>query len=208
MVDAPHTKAELRNALRQRRHSLSPSQQAAASAALVQSVTQLPAWTDARHIALYLPQDGEIATGPLNAAARGQGMLVYLPVVTDADTLQFARWDSGTGLVENRYGIPEPPAEAARLTPGELDIVLIPLVGWDNYGNRLGMGGGYYDRTLSGQRDALLVGLAHECQCVEKLPRESWDVPMDYIATDAALYRDRGNGEKMEVLFGENNPGL
>jgi 5-formyltetrahydrofolate cyclo-ligase len=207
MVDKPHTKPELRTVLRQRRNALSPSQQRAAARSLVASVTRLPAWTDARHIAVYLARDGEIDTGPLKTAARQQGMHVYLPVITDADSLQFARWASGAALTKNRYGIPEPPATPC-CAPSDLDIIFMPLVGWDMRGNRLGMGGGFFDRTLSGTGAGLLVGLAHECQRVEKIPRESWDVSLDYIATDAALYRSGGSGEEAEVLFGENDPGL
>jgi 5-formyltetrahydrofolate cyclo-ligase len=82
------------------------------------------------------------------------------------------------------------------------------VVGWDLFCNRLGMGSGFYDRTLSGARGPLLVGLAHECQRVEKIPRESWDIGMDYIATDTALYRRRGKGNTAEVLLGDNDPGL
>lgn len=196
MVDTPHTKDALRNLLRQRRNALSRTQQDTAARALVSSVTKLPTWTEARHVAIYLAQDGEIQTGSLESAARERGMQVYLPVITDMDSLQFACWDCSVDLVNNRYGIPEPPSAVPRRAPTDLDIIFVPLVGWDNDCNRLGMGGGYYDRALSNQPTALLVGLAHECQSVEKLPSDSWDVPLDYIATDAALYRSRR--EKVE----------
>lgn len=193
MVDISHSKVELRTLLRQRRHALDPSQQEAAATALVRSVLQLPAWTDSRHVALYLARDGEIDPGPLEATARDQGKQVYLPVMAGRDSLRFARWDAAVDLVPNRLGIPEPPAAAPCRGVHELDIIFMPLVGWDDRGNRLGMGGGFYDRTLASEAAAVLVGLAHECQRVDEIPLEGWDVPLDYIATDAALYRGRGN---------------
>ena len=69
-----------------------------------------------------------------------------------------------------------------------LDIVFLPVVGWDRRGGRLGMGGGYYDRTLANISGPLLVGLAHDGQQVDDIPRESWDVALDYVATDTDLY--------------------
>jgi 5-formyltetrahydrofolate cyclo-ligase len=208
MVDKPHTKPELRRLLRQRRNALSPSQQRAAAQSLVDSAVRLPAWTNARHVSIYLATDGEIDTGPLEAAAREKGIHVYLPIITDTDSLLFNRWESGEVLVKNRYGIPEPTSSTPCSGPSSLDIIFMPLVGWDMLGNRLGMGGGFYDRTLSDARAKLLVGLAHECQRVDEVPCEGWDVRLDYIVTDAALYRSRGIGEEAEVLFGKNNPGL
>lgn len=200
MVDATHSRFELRKLLRQRRNSLGPSQQRAAARALITTVAVLPGWTKAQHIALYLARDGEIDTGPLEATAREYGKQVYLPVLTDGDSLRFACWDRDGELTENRFGIPEPPEGAPYRAVSDLDIVFVPLVGWDSRCNRLGMGGGFYDRALSGEPATVLVGLAHDCQRVDDIPRESWDVTLDYIATDAALYRGRGAGEKAEVI--------
>ena len=86
----------------------------------------------------------------------------------------------------------EPPPAAARRSANELDIIFLPLVGWDEFGNRLGMGGGFYDRTLAGVRQPLLVGLAHDCQRAERVPREAWDISMDFVATGSALVRCQG----------------
>ena len=192
MIEAHRDKASLRLMLRQRRAALSDTQQRNAAVALRDRVTTLPAWAGARLIAIYVANDGEIDAGPLGSRARDAGKQVYLPVIADGTTLEFARWETGAKLVANRYGIPEPPPATVRCPLSELDIVFVPVVGWDPLCNRLGMGSGFYDRALSSCRGPLLVGLAHECQRIEELPRESWDVGMDYIATDAALYRRRG----------------
>lgn len=194
MVDQSHTKPELRELLRQRRNALRPSQQRAAAESLVDHATQLPTWAEAQHIALYLAMDGEIDTRPLESALRERQTQLYLPVITVNGNLQFSRWDTGVMLVENRYGIPEPPPMTPGCDPSRLDIIFMPLVGWDKFGHRLGMGGGFYDRALFNAGATVLVGLAHECQRVEELPRDSWDVSLNYIATDTALYRCRGNG--------------
>lgn len=179
-------KAQLREQLRARRHALDASTQRDAGLHLAAFATQIPAWADARHIALYLPNDGEIDTGPLLEHARQQRKTVLLPVIS-GNSLQFAVWDSATPLINNRYNIPEPHADAERLTPAAIDIIFLPLVGWDQSGGRLGMGGGFYDRSLAGVVGPLRVGLAHRCQQVASVPRDNLDVTLDFVATDSAL---------------------
>jgi 5-formyltetrahydrofolate cyclo-ligase len=191
MPDSHRIKAGLRKSLRQRRGALSTTEQRAAAQSLVDPVIQLPPWSSAKCIAIYRANDGEIDTGPLETIARSLGKQIYLPTITEDDSLEFACWDTDDTLTKNRYHIPEPPASAARCSPSQLDIVFLPLVGWDLFGVRLGMGGGYYDRALANAAGPLLVGLAHECQRVEEVPRQSWDIVLDFIATDVALYRGK-----------------
>jgi 5-formyltetrahydrofolate cyclo-ligase len=187
MTVVHHRKALLRSDLRQRRNALSSNQQRASALELVHSVTELSSWDSAQRIALYQAADGEIDTCALEQLARKLGKQLFLPVLAD-DRLCFAQWETSVRLSPNRYNIPEPPQEAARCEPSDLDIIFLPLVGWDRRGSRLGMGGGFYDRTLSGVSGPLLVGLAHEVQQVEEVPQDPWDITLDYIATDAALY--------------------
>jgi 5-formyltetrahydrofolate cyclo-ligase len=189
MSDAHRIKSQLRNTLRLRRRALSPSAQDAAAQAVTLSVKDLPDWASAQRIALYLAADGEIDTRPLENIARSSGKKLFLPVITEGDSLEFAHWEVDDLLSNNRYNIPQPPATATRSAVSKLDIIFLPLVAWDLYGGRLGMGGGFYDRTLSGISGPLLVGLAHDNQQVEDVPQERWDIALDYIATDAALYR-------------------
>ncbi|MCB1706828.1 MAG: 5-formyltetrahydrofolate cyclo-ligase [Halioglobus sp.] len=188
MTDSHSSKAALRRDLRQRRQDLDPAAQHAAAHALVRSVLTLPGWTQAQNIALYLARDGEIDTAALASAARDAAKHLFLPVIRADNSLVFARWDTDDLPVANRFHIPEPPSGAERCPAAELDIIFLPVVGWDIHGGRLGMGGGYYDRSLTGNRGPLLVGLAHECQQVEQIPRDSWDISLDYIATDSALH--------------------
>jgi 5-formyltetrahydrofolate cyclo-ligase len=75
-----------------------------------------------------------------------------------------------------------------------LDIILLPLVAWDTQGHRLGMGGGYYDRSLAGVQNVIKVGLALELQKVEALVTEPWDIRMDFVATENGLIQCQGEG--------------
>ena len=141
---------------------------------------------------------------PLLGRAWDMGKQIYLPVLVGHphDRLLFAPYHAGASMKPNRFGIPEPevPREAL-LSPHLLDLALTPLVAFDASGTRLGMGGGFYDRTFAFLRHPShlpkprLLGLAYELQKVDALPRQSWDVPVDAVATEAALYP--GNTDRM-----------
>ncbi len=182
----------LRQQLRSSRRSLSHCQQqsAAEQISLLLSVdTDVIA---ARHIAFYLPNDGEIDCGLFMTRCQELGKQLYLPVVSDDESqplLLFQRFIPGTTpLFTNRYNISEPPFNIeACVKPTELDIVFCPLVGFDRQGNRLGMGKGYYDRTFAptqqGLEKPLLIGLAHSIQETRLTPNP-WDIPLDVIYTE------------------------
>lgn len=181
-------RALLRRELRERRRALSDADQRRAARGLVRQLCRLPALGRARRIALYWPMDGEIDPRRLAHCPGFRARALYLPVLRPfpPQTLAFARWRPGARLHRNRFGIPEPRGRAW-LPAARLDAVLLPLTGFDAAGNRLGMGGGFYDRTLAGHRRSdrpLLVGVAHACQQVERLPTASWDVPLAVVVTD------------------------
>lgn len=194
------TRRQLRQILRQRRRALTPHQQQQASRALCQRLRQLPEVQRARRIALYLPNDGEIDPRPLIPWLTQRRARVYLPVLKPLsdNRLWFVHYHPGTPMQRNRFGIPEPSTRhgahrARRLAGWTLDLILLPLVGFDEQGQRMGMGGGFYDRSLaftqrSGPRP-ILIGLAHECQHVACLPAAPWDVPLDTIVSDARVVR-------------------
>lgn len=188
----------LRRLLRQQRRQLSPLQQKKAARALYRQLAQHPLFRRARHLALYLPNDGEIDPRPLLREAQRRGKATYLPVLNawPRTRMTFQRLMPGERLVRNRFRIEEPRTNTARQRPvWTLDLVLMPLVGFDEEGGRLGMGGGFYDRSLAyrsrrkqGQKPTLL-GLAHECQKVDRLPLASWDVRLQGTVTDGGWYR-------------------
>ena len=188
MQTLPST-AELRQQLRQHirktRQNLTALQQQQAAQRITQQALSFIKQHQARNIALYLAVDGEIATQPLIEQLWQQGKNVYLPVLHPfcKGHLLFLRYLPDTPMKQNKYGIFEPHLNVQNVLPLEqLDVIFTPLVAFDKRGNRLGMGGGFYDRTLqNSQRRFITVGLAHQCQQVEALPIESWDIPLEQI---------------------------
>ena len=183
--------------LRKARRALSPCEQRQAARGLYRQLAQHPLFRRAKHIALYLPTDGEIDPRLLLCEARRRGKVTYLPVLSawPKTKMVFQRVDSGEKLIPNRYRILEPRINRARQRKvWALDLVLLPLVGFDATGGRLGMGGGFYDRSLAYQarrqswRKPTLLGLAHECQKVESLDQASWDVPLQGTVSDRQWY--------------------
>ena len=186
------TRHQLRHQLRQRRRQLTPQQQRTASLKLDRVLGRDRRFIRSQHIAFYLANDGEINPTALLNRAFKMNKHCYLPVLT-GKKLWFARYCIGDKLVNNRFGIPEPLNKHRRLPAKSLDMVLMPLVGFDRDGGRLGMGGGFYDRSFSWLhtqtqlRRPQLVGLAHHCQEVRQLTLASWDIALSAIATDKEL---------------------
>lgn len=145
-----------------------------------------PEFVSANTVAVYLAADGEVDTQPLIELAWRAGKQVYLPVLW-GKCLRFARYRPHAALRRNRLGIAEPAVKSYR-SIARLDLILMPLVGFDDRGGRLGMGGGFYDRSFARlpakRRRPARVGLAHACQHVDSLPLEPWDVPLTAVATD------------------------
>nr|WP_288911898.1 5-formyltetrahydrofolate cyclo-ligase [uncultured Pseudomonas sp.] len=188
---------QLRRLLRQARRALTPAQQREAARGLYRQLAQHPLFRRARHIALYLPNDGEIDPRLLLRAAQRRGKATYLPVLSPwpQTKMVLQRIRPGEKLRPNRFRILEPRMNIARQRKvWTLDLVLLPLVGFDDAGGRLGMGGGFYDRSLAylarrkQWRKPTLLGLAHECQKVERLAQASWDVPLQGTVSDRHWY--------------------
>ncbi|MCW9058531.1 MAG: 5-formyltetrahydrofolate cyclo-ligase [Gammaproteobacteria bacterium] len=190
------SRSDVRKRLRDARRALSPEQRVAHAEALAWHLARQPLFLTSRRIAAYLPVDSEMDPMPLVWRAWELGKTVYLPVLVPYghNRLWFAPFREGDPLVRNRFGIAEPlRIHRERANAIELDLVLAPLVGFDARGNRLGMGGGFYDRSFAflNRRQCWkkprLIGLAHECQQVPRLDGASWDVPLHAIATEEGL---------------------
>lgn len=191
----------LRRALRQARRDLSPLEQRRHSAALSRILGRDLGFLRARRLAAYWPADGELDPLPLLSLAARRNRHTYLPVLRPRapSRLWFVRYRPGEPLRPNRFQIPEPRGRQGRIAaPLTLDLVLVPLVGFDSRCNRIGMGGGYYDRTLAhlrhrqNWRRPRLIGIAHECQRLARIDPRPWDIPLDAVATERRIYRRSG----------------
>lgn len=206
-----HSRPALRRLLRARRRALTPAEQRQAARDLYRQLAQHPLFRRARHIALYLPNDGEIDPQLLRREAWRRGKHIYLPLLAHwpRTHMVFQRIDAAETLRRNRFRIPEPrPCPARQRRPWALDLLLLPLVGFDDTGGRLGMGGGFYDRALAYRlrhrnwQKPVLLGLAHACQQVDRLPLESWDVPLHATVTDRGWHAGCRREELEEALRG------
>ncbi|EKO3387300.1 5-formyltetrahydrofolate cyclo-ligase [Vibrio fluvialis] len=191
-----YSRHELRKLVRQQRNQLSSDIQYQASQDLICRFAALPEMQTCHHIALYLSTDGELDTQPLIEWLWSQGKAIYLPVLHpfSAGHLLFLHYQSSTPMTYNKFGILEPKLDQTLVKPvKELDLICTPLVAFDSHGHRLGMGGGYYDRTLAHWfktgEGAQPMGLAHDCQHVEQLPTEAWDIPLPKIITPSQIWQ-------------------
>ena len=192
-------RAKIRAEIRNTRKNLSNNQQIIAAQSLKMNFIQhlkSEKTTNSKHIAIYLSNDGELDTSLLIKELWSLNHTVYLPIIHpfNGANLLFQRYEKNSPMRANRYGILEPKLNCSQICPlPALDYLLMPLVAFDKQGNRLGMGGGFYDRTLARLHEQnwqkpQLIGLAHECQKVEALPIESWDVPLKTIITPDKTY--------------------
>ena len=187
----PDDRAALRDELRTRRREVAPPDRADAARRLAARAVAVLAARAPGRIGSYLPTDGEIDPTLAVDELRARGWTTMLPIVRPGHTMWFAPWDGQAPLRPNRYGIEEPIAPAELAAPTELDVVLVPCVGVDPRGNRLGFGAGYYDRAFGPAADGaaprtLLVGVVFDLQVVAALEPRSWDVPLDLVLCESA----------------------
>ncbi|HEY6942681.1 5-formyltetrahydrofolate cyclo-ligase [Dokdonella sp.] len=193
-MNATPNRAVLRKALRERRAALPAAERIAAAQAVVAQLEQVPEFMTDRRIGGYWAVEGELPLAALIGGMRARGQQYCLPVVGADRLLRFAPWRPGDALATNRFGIPEPAfAPTHLLAAGELDVVLVPMLGFDRNGHRLGFGGGWYDRSfafLAARADVgkpVLVGVAYAWQEIDALDAQPWDVRLDYVATEREL---------------------
>ena len=190
MNDDP--RARLRRELRQRRRDLPAAARIAAADALAERLLALPFAPASGFVAGYWASDGEIALHRWQL--RLPATLTYcLPVLAEDTTLRFAPWRPGQPLAGNRFGIPEPDVAAgALLRPEDMALVVLPLVGFDATGARLGMGGGWYDRSLAFRHETpappWLVGAGFSAQRVDAIESQPWDVRLDAVCCEDATF--------------------
>lgn len=185
----------LRQQKRKQRRQLSASQQAKHAQQLAEQLLSHPAFIDSQCIAAYLSNDGEIDPVYIIKQAWKLGKQVYLPVLSaHENSLLFAPFEKNSSMCRNQFGIDEPDCLPEHWLKAEhMDLILLPLVAFDEQGNRMGMGGGFYDRSLANirqqKKSTQLIGLAHEIQKVTQLEVQRWDIPLHAIATENDFYK-------------------
>ena len=192
MTAATPDRAALRRDLRNHRRAIPAAERIAAAERLADRLLELPFLPSVGDVAGYWAMDGEIALHAFQMRMP-HGLRYCLPVLS-GEALRFAPWRPGDPLATNRYGIPEPEVAAeALLEPRAMSLVLLPLVGFDVRGHRLGMGGGWYDRSFAFRNEAghgqvapppWLVGTGFAAQQVESLAPEPWDVTLDAVCSE------------------------
>lgn len=188
-MSTARAKQRLRQTLCQTRENLSLAFQRESSEKICHQIIELKQFHLAKTISLYWPQQGEVDLRPLWHYAVDEGKECSFPVINPDKTLSFVAATPKTDFSKNRYGIPEPhPSQNKMIGIDNIDMMLTPLVAFDHLGTRLGMGGGYFDRTLAANRPKLLLGVAYEFQRQAFLSPEEWDIRLDAVITEKTIY--------------------
>ncbi|GGI89978.1 5-formyltetrahydrofolate cyclo-ligase [Legionella impletisoli] len=183
------SKVLLRKKLKQIRNALSQEEQMQQSHRICSHIKNLEPFKFAKKIALYSALPGEVNLDELWQIALHQDKICYFPVLQPDLTLAFLPVDTNTEWTKNRFNINEPVVDLVHeVKPENLDIIFMPLLGFDEQGTRLGMGAGYYDRTLSNHIFPLLAGVAFEVQKLDYIKPDTWDIPMAVTITERAIY--------------------
>ena len=186
----PQARSMLRRQLRDQRIALSAASRIAAASALAEHLLPFIDLQALGPVAGYWALDGELPLHALQSRLPDRGVYC-LPVLHADRELRFAPWRAGDPIGANRYGIPEPQGASLLLRPQDMQLVLLPLVGFDRHGNRLGMGGGWYDRSFGfrkqQQAPPLLIGVGYAFQEADMGTIADWDVPLDFVATEREL---------------------
>jgi 5-formyltetrahydrofolate cyclo-ligase len=183
-------KKALRDTMKQIRSKISVSYRTTASSQICTRIRSLEQYRQANRIALYFAINGEIDLEELWSAAPLHGKFYYFPVINEDNlTLSFLPATPTTPFKKNRYGIPEPDVSRDLAIPvEELDLVLMPLVAFDVRCTRLGMGAGFYDRKFKDKPNCTLFGVAYQFQRVDHIQPHPWDIPLDAVITQRAIY--------------------
>ena len=184
----------LRTRIKEKRGQLSSDNVDRLGEAIFRNILDSNILNDKKRIALYCSVNNEVTTEQIIKHLWAENKELFLPIIK-LNQLMFGSYKSGDNLNNNKFGIPEPVTRTEDLIAADiLDLVIVPLVAFDSNCNRLGMGGGYYDRALAFKQTSseahspLLIGLAYELQKVNALEINSWDIPMDGIISETKTY--------------------
>jgi 5-formyltetrahydrofolate cyclo-ligase len=175
---------------------MDPEAKALANTHIARRITQLESWQQARSVLLYLPVNGEVDTWPFFNDCMRRHVQVFLPCCRKQEPgcMDFFQVTNRDQLIPGAYNIPEPdPNQCMLLDEPRADIILVPGVGFDRRGFRIGYGGGYYDRFFARHpmKETLIIGLAFACQILDHLPHDPWDKPVDMVVTEEEIFTNK-----------------
>jgi 5-formyltetrahydrofolate cyclo-ligase len=186
-------KSKLRKDLRAKRRAMTPADHRLRSDLAAAAIVRLPAFKSGSRVAVYLPFDRETNTAAILRAARRRGVRLFVPVIIDLRHRRLRFYPLSGKTRRGIYGISVPHEHAMPTAPRWFSLIVVPLVGVDGMGRRLGMGGGFYDRALAFRRvrrhwkGPRLVGIAFDCQKTDSVFADPWDVRLDALATESGL---------------------
>lgn len=182
-------KTAIRKTLKQVRAHTSAHFRAKASMQICNRLRSLDPYRKAKHLALYFAIHGEVDLNPIWKIAPLHGKFCYFPIVNEDFTLSFLPATPATHFKTNRFGILEPDISLDHAKPAEeLDLILMPIVGFDTDCTRLGMGSGCYDRSLANNNKSTLFGVAYQFQKLDFINPQPWDVPLNAVITEKEIY--------------------
>lgn len=194
LINTNFSSKQLRILLRSRRLALTRYQQQQSAKQLARLFCRSPLYKKSQRIGFYQACNGEINPRYLLQMAHAQGKTCYLPVLRRFPKFElgFVKVSPNSRLHKHRFGMKEP-KNGRMLFIHQLDMVCMPLVGFDENCNRIGLGGGFYDRSLASHKNPQLIklGLAHDCQQVDKICRQDWDIAMDAVLTPTQLLKNQ-----------------
>ena len=186
-------KTPLRKHFRSSRLSISPQKRDKWEREIIRQIEFLHNKEPWNVIASFIAQDGEPDITPWHTTALEKGSDIGLPRIGDLKEMSFHRWEKEHELEIGRYGIPQPENHRKKIPKEQIQWFLVPLVAYDKLGNRLGMGGGYYDKYLSDYQDhkrPFLLGVCFSSQYNnEVLPTEDTDIKLDAVVNEKGLFR-------------------
>lgn len=190
-------RAKIRREMKARRAAMTAVERVRCAQAVGHYLLMQQSLQQSPRVAGYWAVAGELPLSAVATHVAATGTYL-LPKLGPEGSLRFARWSPTVELAPNRYGIPEPCVDLADcMMPDQLDMVLVPLLAFDPRGNRIGSGGGWYDRTFSyrlqgGPGKPLLVGIGYAFQQLDSIDAEPWDVPLDAVVTERGIVLTRG----------------
>ena len=185
---------KIRNIIKEKRSQLSEKELSLTSKAIAERIRSFKFSKELTKIGIYYAVNNEVDVHPLCEILWQENKRVYLPIV-EKKKLLFGEYRDTSNLKNNRFKIPEPIVGLeSQISAFELDLIFMPLVAFDPMGNRIGMGGGFYDRTLDNKqldndlKKPILVGVAYEFQKQNQIQPNPWDIPLDMIFTESKIY--------------------